>query len=208
MDQETLKAVIHYDPETGIFTNLKNGKKMGGINANGYVIVCVKRKGYRAHRLAFLYMEGNLPPDQVDHINGIRADNRWKNLRHATSAENAKNQCRHSHCPRSIMGLQYKHQHKNWRVFLGSRTLGERASLLDACALRKSAEIRHGYHSGHGKAKPEQISKIITNSIKGISYHRKQKCWRVQLNGKALGQRASLLDACSLRKSAELMLAK
>lgn len=156
MDQQTLKALVHYDPETGIFTNLKNGKKngkkMGGIDVTGYHIVCVKRKKYRAHRLAFLYMEGAIPPDQVDHINGIRADNRWENLRHATHEENAKNQCRHSHCTRSIMGLKYQKRHK-----IGGRWLGERASFLDACALRKSAEIRYGYHEGHGKPKPEQI---------------------------------------------------
>jgi hypothetical protein len=49
--------------------------------------------GYKsyAHRLAFLYMTGSLPPADVDHVNGVRNDNRWSNLRLATRSQNMWN---------------------------------------------------------------------------------------------------------------------
>ena len=96
LTQERFKELLHYDPETGAFTwlvgkgNVKAGDK-AGCRSNGYLRVRIDRKDHLAHRLAWLYIYAVLPPDDIDHINGGRADNRVANLRLATQAQNRQN---------------------------------------------------------------------------------------------------------------------
>jgi len=91
--QERLKQLLDYDPETGLFSRLSGwrGKKVGTIDAKGYVRICVDYSIFRAHRLAWIYMTGEIPDDQIDHVNGDRSDNRWANLRSATQSQNQFN---------------------------------------------------------------------------------------------------------------------
>lgn len=95
--QERLQSLLHYDPETGLFTYLEDrkhkdaGEIAGAINTNGYVVIPLDGKLFYAHRLAFVYMTGSLPENHVDHINHVRTDNRWINLRAVTQAENNRN---------------------------------------------------------------------------------------------------------------------
>lgn len=99
LTQEELKAQLHYNEDTGIFTRIKIIKnshaKIGDVAGNshhsGYVFIRVNGKLHQAHRLAFLYMTGNFPVDCTDHINGIKNDNSWRNLREATRSQNMKN---------------------------------------------------------------------------------------------------------------------
>jgi hypothetical protein len=99
MTQDQLKSILSYDPNTGLFTRIKDvaysqhkvGSVMGSLNDKGYRIIVINQKRYRAHRLAFLYMEGAFPPDDVDHRNTIKDDNRWVNLYKCTRSENMNN---------------------------------------------------------------------------------------------------------------------
>ena len=96
LTQEELKQVLHYDPETGVFTwlvavgGVMVGDVAGTTHVQGYVQVRVGGF-YLAHRLAFLYMTGNFPSIDIDHINGNRSDNRWGNLRPCTHQQNMFN---------------------------------------------------------------------------------------------------------------------
>ena len=95
---ERLREVLDYGPDTGVFTwkirtnsRVKVGDVAGALRPDGYIQISIDGRLHRAHRLAWLYVTGESPPDQIDHINGVRDDNRIANLRLATSAENKQN---------------------------------------------------------------------------------------------------------------------
>jgi hypothetical protein len=96
--QSRLKELLEYDPCTGVFTWLQHsnrkdliGKCAGSKDPSGYIYLGIDGEYCAAHRLVFLYVEGTLPPDQVDHLNTIKDDNRWVNLRKCTRSENMSN---------------------------------------------------------------------------------------------------------------------
>lgn len=96
---QRLRELLNYDPDTGVFTwvgrpshFIKPNSRAGTLNrSEGYWMVKVDTYSYGAHRLAWLYITGEWPPHEVDHINGERADNRWTNLRSATKSQNQQN---------------------------------------------------------------------------------------------------------------------
>lgn len=98
LTQEYLKECLSYNRETGVFTrkiktcNTVNINDVAGCISknNGYVEISLKNKNYRGHRLAWLYEHGYFPK-YIDHINGIRSDNRIFNLREATQSKNMQN---------------------------------------------------------------------------------------------------------------------
>ena len=96
--QERLKELFNYNPDTGLFIRLVTtsfgnypGDIAGYESPDGYVQICVDYKLCRAHRLAWLYMTGNWPTKQIDHINRIKNDNRFVNLRDVSNKENSQN---------------------------------------------------------------------------------------------------------------------
>lgn len=99
MKQEQLKNLLDYDPNTGNFiwkiarnnNQIAAGTVAGRLTKKGYRHIGIDGKQYYAHRLAFLWMNGIEPTKQIDHINGIKDDNRWENLREATNLENHQN---------------------------------------------------------------------------------------------------------------------
>ena len=95
---EQLREILDYSAETGIFIwrirpskSVKAGNIAGNINKVGYSTLGIQGKIYKAHRLAWLYIRGTWPVGLIDHINGIKADNRFENLRDVGAEGNSQN---------------------------------------------------------------------------------------------------------------------
>ena len=157
--QQELKRVLHYDPETGIFKWIVNAGAKGrgragdvaGTNDQGYIKIIIAGKKYRAHRLAFLYMNGNFPKNAVDHIDGNRGNNKWTNLREATVTDNNRNMRLYRRNVTGLHGVQPGYTKRGgWTIcFPGGR--GWAKDFFEACCIRKSAENRIGFHENHGR---------------------------------------------------------
>lgn len=97
LTQAELKKWVSYEPDTGLFSRIafkgrcRPGDKVGCLNPDGYLMLKIGGNKYAAHRLAWLYMHGRWPDEEIDHINRIRDDNRFCNLRELTHVENTHN---------------------------------------------------------------------------------------------------------------------
>lgn len=123
--QNDLKEFLHYDPVTGAFTwaktvnsSAKKGNTAGSVGEKGFIHICmkangVKRVNYKAHRLAWLYVYGYMPP-MIDHKNGIRSDNRLNNLRECNVTENQRNQKKRIGGSSRFKGVRWDKRRKVW----------------------------------------------------------------------------------------------
>ena len=161
ISQSDLKDYLYYDPETGSFTWIKKtglrpfvGRTAGTKNSKGYIVITLKRKLYKAHRLAFFYMTGSWPKDQVDHINHVRDDNRWLNLEEATNQSNQKNRSLDTRNKSGVTGVYWCKKDERWRAQMRVNKipiyLGNFTDKFEAICARKSANNKHGYHKNHG----------------------------------------------------------
>ena len=98
LTQNQLQQALVYDATTGVFTRATRssnriavGDIAGSRDAKGYICICVGGKTYKAHRLAWLYVHGRWPQFEIDHINGIKCDNRIENLRDVDKSTNQQN---------------------------------------------------------------------------------------------------------------------
>lgn len=161
INQNTLKNLIDYNKEAGVFTrkiSTSNGANAGDIagttHPSGYKKIRVLgiNNPISSHRLAWFYVYG-VWPDYIDHINGVRGDNRIKNLRSVSKAENNLNKKIFKNNSSGVSGLNWIPRLNKWRVRIGVsgkyQSVGCFQYKWDAICARKSAENRHGYHLNH-----------------------------------------------------------
>jgi hypothetical protein len=153
--QSLLKDRLHYDPLTGIFANKEDLNTPIGRVSRGYMYIRLLGETYSSHRLAFLYMTGEFPPEEVDHINRDRLDNRWENLRSVSHSENNRNKRINRNNTSGKMGVVWHKRKQRWEARISDnhirKCLGYFDSLDDAIAAREKAERELGYHANHGK---------------------------------------------------------
>jgi HNH endonuclease len=116
-----LREVLHYDPDSGLFTWLIQARatRPPGSNAGSrydrYVKIGIDQERHSAHRLAWLYMTGKWPTHEIDHINRDGFDNRWANLRDVPKSVNARNIVKHNNS--GFRGVK-KNRGKTWRSII------------------------------------------------------------------------------------------
>lgn len=95
---DRLRAVLDYDPDTGVFVwkartakCTRIGDVAGSPTSNGYIRIFIDGREYLAHRLAWRHVTGEQPPECIDHIDGCRSNNRWTNLRASDASHNLQN---------------------------------------------------------------------------------------------------------------------
>ncbi len=148
---EKLRSILNYESETGIFTwkvsnsnRVKVGAVAGSPNGHGYLCIKVLNRLYRAHRLAWLYVRGEWPKDQLDHINRDRSDNRIDNLREATNKQNLQNRSKSSTNTSGHTGIYWDKRASKWVAKIRHNQklihLGYFTDIEDAIAARKAAE--------------------------------------------------------------------
>ena len=89
---ERLKTLLHYDPETGLWTwRVNKGRvkagSIAGCSTRGYWVLRVDQHNYLSHILAWFYMTGEWPEHEVDHRDLDKGNNHWDNLRPATDVQ-------------------------------------------------------------------------------------------------------------------------
>lgn len=158
MTPDQLREAVDYNPETGEFTWRRRpdrsvqwngrhaGKQTGWRDHNGYIIVNINDRHWRAHRLAWLYMMGEWPEHDIDHINGDPQDNRLVNLRAATRSQNSGNGRKHKDNTSGFKGAYWNARRHMWlaqimvarRVYnLGYYTSAEAAHAAYCTAARR-----------------------------------------------------------------------
>jgi hypothetical protein len=121
LTQERLKELLSYDPETGVFVWVKQvssrallGGVAGSNRRDGYRRIKIDRAEFLTHRLAWLYMTGAFPPNETDHINMDKSDNRFFNLRAVTHSENQHNKGKQKNNKSGFKGVSYYKQTQKW----------------------------------------------------------------------------------------------
>ena len=144
LTQARLRELLVYDEETGVFTwkvtvgsRAIAGSVVPGCKTDsGHLYIQVDKQRHRAHRLAWLYVYGQLPFLEVDHINRNPADNRISNLRLATPSENAQNSGVRRDNKSGVRGVSWYSQTQKWMAKITvngkQKGLGYYKSLEDA----------------------------------------------------------------------------
>ncbi len=150
-----LREVLHYDPDTGIFIRCANvfagqhasvkiacaGDVAGYYRPDGYLEINVDGCRYYGHRLAWLYMTGAWPAQQIDHRDNDPSNNRWSNLRDVSPSVNQENKASaYRNSKTGVRGITVCKQTGRFIVFIKRRNVGRFRTLDDAIAARAAAE--------------------------------------------------------------------
>lgn len=159
MNQKKLKELLYYDEDTGIFRwkIRKQGVRINGttgyIDKDGYNAIRIDGILYFAHRLAWLYVYGKFPKDEIDHINHTRNDNRIRNLRSVTGKENRKNKVIQKNNISGVSGVHWNKNLKKWQAqIMIDRKMKYLGSFIDkrkAIQAREAGKIKYGFHPNH-----------------------------------------------------------
>lgn len=157
---QRLRELLHYDPETGIFTwvsprrthgiGSRIGDAAGSPQGTGYLSIGIEGRSYLAHRLAWLYMTSQWPTDDVDHLDRVRDNNSWRNLRAATRKQNHENRSVRKDSRSGSIGVAILSSGR-WRARIKHNyrqiELGVFDTIEQAKEARRHAEIRYFTHS-------------------------------------------------------------
>ena len=174
LTQQFVREAFDYDPETGVLTRRRldrrwfrrdqdwrdynrrwAGLEVGGVTSSKYVQVTILgEQALYVHRVIWLWMTGDWP-DEIDHRDRDRRNNKWSNLREVSHTENGRNQRMRKNNTTGVTGVYRTKQRKFWASIGSSRAgnfkyLGRFDTLGEAGEARRMAQEQYGYSPGHG----------------------------------------------------------
>jgi hypothetical protein len=173
---DTLRQLLRYEPETGkLFWRERPESFFGTAHhcatwntryAGKETFVTNQNKGYKAggvfdirllaHRVILAMVNDEWPAGDVDHINGIRSDNRLSNLRVVSRTVNMRNAKKPKTNTSGVIGVAWYAPRRKWRASImvdkSSVHLGYFATMSAAVAAREAAERKYGFHENHGRS--------------------------------------------------------
>lgn len=176
LTQAEAVQLLDYNPETGEFfwkrrplkffpnerackiwnTRYAGAPAFSSIHNNGYRAGVVLYGKYLAHRIAWLIQTGDWPEQQIDHVNGDKADNRFSNLRAVSPLENSRNLRRQDRNKSGVTGVAWCSRAQKWRSHITvnghMKSLGYTDDFAMAVAKRRLAERELGFHPNHGRS--------------------------------------------------------
>jgi hypothetical protein len=170
LSSDFVRSLFSYDEVTGelrwarrIYSRGYVGTVAGGINVPGYRVIKILGKTYRAQRIIWLIKTGNWPLFFIDHINGIKTDNRWSNLRQVTNALNTQNRTKAN--ADNVVGLLgvRKRLDKRTRPFYACIDVGNKTHSLGSFVTAEEAHAAYliakkKFHPGYVEASPYERS--------------------------------------------------
>lgn len=160
-DREELLKLLAYDELTGILTwkvnkgpNARAGNKAGSLSDKGYRVIKINGVSYFSHRIIWKMMTRE-EPIEIDHIDGVKYNNKFSNLRSVTAAENNLNMRKFCTNTSGVTGVWWNHEKEKWASQISRNNKSERIGYFnnfeDAVAARKAAELKYGFHENHGR---------------------------------------------------------
>lgn len=160
LTQDLVKKLFNYDKSTGLVTYAMPthhndvGDIAGYNHSGGYISILIGKSEYLLHRIIWLYVKGYLP-DQVDHIDHVRNNNRWDNLREVNNTDNSKNTSISKNSTTKVNGVSFMKSRNKYRAYIMVNrkqiSLGLYENLEDAQEARRKADIKYNFHSNHGR---------------------------------------------------------
>lgn len=153
MNIDHLKSLLSYEPNTGVIQWIAKGKgrikkkEAGTLLHSGYVGICIGRKRFQSHRVAWALHHGSWPKDQIDHINGIKTDNRICNLREASNSQNGKNLGLSKANTSGVKGVSFEKYTNRWKASIRVNgkmiSIGRFDKIENAIEARKVTEKKY-----------------------------------------------------------------
>ena len=148
ISQDEILSFLSYDPLTGDFTRRGSPRGRhredgiaGSLYSCGYIYIYVQSKRYIAHRLVWLYVHGYMPVNDLDHINGVRSDNRIENLRECTRSENMQNYKLPSTNKSGFLGVHWRARENRWAAVINHQKVMHRLGTFATAAEARDAYL-------------------------------------------------------------------
>jgi hypothetical protein len=198
INQQELKSLFEYNADTGVFIRKVHGKGYSihqsvGCLENGYIRIRIKGTRYHASRLAWLYVYGEEPTGMIDHINGIRNDNRICNLRVVTPRENGQN--KEIHRTGRLPGV---HLHKATQKWKAQISLDGHVYHLGLFLTEEEAHVAYQ----DACSNPDNVLSVERKPQKGYSFKAQLGKWVVRIQE---GGRRRYVGYCDTEEEAKAM---
>jgi hypothetical protein len=186
---DAAKEVLQYEPETGLFywlvqysNRIRVGGVAGCVRKDGYIQIGVNKSRIFAHRLAWYFIHGELP-DEIDHINHNRQDNRIENLRTACHAINKKNRTAQRNNTSGMSNVWFDKRDGVWvftvKVDGVQHHLARSKSFDEVVAVRDPIMKKLGFHENHGKGEKPGPTPLRGPAAGWIHLHKRSNRYRV-----------------------------